>query len=353
MSGTERRRPLNVYVRRGSSAEKAFRSRAGLVRPAEIVPGIAPSPQHDLKFRGGKTIADLRFMNFYVGADAWDPGDSDQIDRTLAAAMSDRNLNNVMAQYFTGPITSTFAGSQRLPGPAPQAISQGDIEQLVTTLYGQGKLTGQQLGSTLFNFLLPPGTVLNTDATVTGAAPQLTAAVKAHKLPSPPRIIIPQDEDDSLHGLGGYHGSVHVSGSDTVYYAVGVYSQQEADGTVNGIPVFDQPWKNVVATFYHELNEARTDADVEDAIRAGNDPSAEKFLGWISDQGEECGDYPVTEAGGDLTEVFQEVPLADGSGTVPVQFQYSDAVHGPEGPTSRPEPSPAQAKGRGKTRHSA
>jgi len=40
---------------------------------------------------------------------------------------------------------------------------------------------------------------------------------------------------------------------------------------VNGIPVFDEPWKNVVATFYHELNEARTDADVEDAIRAGND----------------------------------------------------------------------------------
>jgi hypothetical protein len=55
-----------------------------------------------------------------------------------------------------------------------------------------------------------------------------------------------------------------------VYYAVGVYSQTETDGTVNGIPVFEQPWKNVVATFYHELNEARTDADVEDAIRAGN-----------------------------------------------------------------------------------
>jgi hypothetical protein len=58
-----------------------------------------------------------------------------------------------------------------------------------------------------------------------------------------------------------------VLGTDRVYYAVGVYSQTEADGTVNGIPVFDQPWKNVVATFYHELNEARTDADVEDAIR--------------------------------------------------------------------------------------
>jgi hypothetical protein len=60
--------------------------------------------------------------------------------------------------------------------------------------------------------------------------------------------------------------------------------------------VFDQPWKNVVATFYHELNEARTDPDVEDAIRAGNDPAAIKFLGWVSRKGEECGNFPVFEA---------------------------------------------------------
>jgi hypothetical protein len=32
----------------------------------------------------------------------------------------------------------------------------------------------------------------------------------------------------------------------------------------------------------------------------------------------------------------REVPLADGSGTVPVQFQYSNAVHGPEGPIPEP-----------------
>ena len=51
----------------------------------------------------------------------------------------------------------------------------------------------------------------------------------------------------------------------------------------------------------------------------------------ISDQGEECGDYPVSEAGGHLTEVFQEVELTDNSGTVPVQFMYSNAAHSPEG----------------------
>jgi hypothetical protein len=90
-----------------------------------------------------------------------------------------------------------------------------------------------------------------------------------------------------------------------------------------------------VATFYHELNEASTDADVEDAIRAGNNPNANSFLGWVSDQGEECGDYPVSEAGGNLTEVFQEVELTDNSGTVPVQFMYSDSAHGPEGPIAQ------------------
>jgi hypothetical protein len=56
----------------------------------------------------------------------------------------------------------------------------------------------------------------------------------------------------------------------------------------------------------------------------------------VSDQGEEVGDYPVSEAGGNLTEVFQEVELTDNSGTVPVQFMYSDAVHGPEGPIANP-----------------
>src|ERR1700693_743481 len=137
---TETRRPMNVYVRRGSSAEKAFRKRAGSPSPKAIAPGIAPSPDHDLKFQGGKTIQDLRFMNFYVGGDAWDAGDIANIDKALSAAMSDRNLNNVMVQYFPGPITTNFDGSKTLPGPAPQIISQGDVEQMVTTFFNGGAL---------------------------------------------------------------------------------------------------------------------------------------------------------------------------------------------------------------------
>jgi hypothetical protein len=87
-----------------------------------------------------------------------------------------------------------------------------------------------------------------------------------------------------------------------------------------------------VAIFYHELNEARTDPDVEQVIDGGRT----SLLGWTSRQGEECGDFPVFEAN-PLTLVFQEVSLVAG-GTAPIQFQYSNFVHGPEGPVVTPDP---------------
>jgi hypothetical protein len=322
------KRPLNVSFRRGSRAEAIYRDLAGLPGTEVIAPGVKPTPPHDLHFHGGRTIANLHFKNFYVGGSSWPKSDIANIDAALAAAMSDAHLNNVMQQYFPGAITTTFDGSEMLTGPAPATVSQTDIEALVNTLAGQGKFAASDLNSTVFNFMLPPGTVLN-DNTTGGAEAD---AQRGRKSPVPM-----DDKADSLHGLGGYHGSVHV-GAQTILYAVGVYSQVMANGQENGIPVFNQPWKNVVATFYHELNEARTDCDVEDAIRAGNDPSAVKFLGWTSKQGEECGDFPVFEAGNDLGLVFQEVELTSGAGTVPVQFQYSDHVHGPEGPVTTPDP---------------
>jgi hypothetical protein len=329
MNVNRQQRPLNVSFRHGSRAAEIFRKRAALPGAEAIAPGEKPTPAHDLHFHGGKTIPNLHFMNLYVGADAWPASDMTNIDNKLAAAMSDVNLNNVMEQYFPGPITSTFDGSEKLAGAAPATVSQGDIEALVASLASQGKFAGHDLSSTVFNFMLPPGSVLNDNASPTASLSQNVKAVKKSPIPD-------DDEADSLNGLGGYHGSIHTSNGNTVYYAVGVYSEKRADGTENGIPVFDQSWKNVVATFYHELNEARTDCDVEDAIRAGNDPNAVKFLGWTSKQGEECGDFPVFESGNDLSKVFQESPLTAGGGTVPVQFQYSDNVHGPEGPRTTP-----------------
>jgi hypothetical protein len=293
---------------------------------------VKASPKQDLIFHGGKIIPNLNFVNFYVaGETAWIASDIKNIDHALAAAMSDKNLNNVMMQYFKNqPITTKFLGSHKLAGAAPAVVSQGDAEALVASLSQDGSLAGVDTGNSVVNLLLPPGTVLTTDAA------KSSAAVREARMGN--KAAIPhEDEASSKNGLGGYHGSIHIgagAAATTIYYAIGAYSQTLPDGTENGIPAFPLSWKSVVATFYHELNEARTDADVEDAVRTGKT----NVLGWTSKQGEEVGDFPIDETNGNLALVFQEVPLADGTGTVPVQFLYSNAVHGPEGPIPQPHP---------------
>ena len=338
--GPAKFRPMNVVVAKSSQAEKFFAERRGLpggeeANPEVIAPGVPPAPSHDLRFHGGRTLANLTFTDLYVGGtQSWNQSDIQNIDTALAAAMADADLNNVIRQYFGNqPITSTFKPSQVLQGAKPAAFSQGDVENLASQLHADGRLKGFDLTSTVFNFMLPSGTVLNTNAAPTGGAGEWRATSESNPAE-------PESEVSSLQGLGGYHGSVHATNGETVYYAVGVYSERRSDGTVNGIVAFDKPWKNVVATFYHELNEARTDADVEDAIKAGNNPSGSKFLGWMSRQGEECGDFPVFEVGRKLGLVMRQVQLTNGTGTVPVQFQYSNAVHGPEGPIAAPHAAP-------------
>ena len=133
-------------------------------------------------------------------------------------------------------------------------------------------------------------------------------------------VKVEGEDADSRHGLGGYHGSGRVTPCGTAYYAVAVYSEPG-----NGIPAFDQPWKNVAATIYHQLNEARTDPGVDDAIRTGESTR----LGWYSASGGEIGDIPVREASASHALVFREVGLADGSGAVPVQLMWSNKTSTP------------------------
>src|SRR6516162_7955927 len=131
----------------------------------------------------------------------------------------------------------------------------------------------------------------------------------------------------------------HNGRQQRAYYSANVFSQTLPNGRVNGIPAFDVSWKDVVGTLYHELNEFRTDADVRDAIETGNDDGV---LGWMGARGE-IGDQPIAMAGavGNLSLVFQESLSSAGGGRLPVQFLYSNAVHGGEGPIDRPDP-PAQ-----------
>jgi len=152
----------------------------------------------------------------------------------------------------------------------------------------------------------------------------------------PAGSILKLGRSTSLNGLGGFHGSLHIKRKGkqvTLYYSATAYSEIR-NGKENGIAVFNRSWKNVVATLYHEMNEFRTDADVNDAIeKNSNDP-----LGWASRDGQEVGDQPLFTAG-ELDNpklVFKEVSDAPRKTRLPVQFLYSNAVHGAEGPITKP-----------------
>ena len=276
-------------------------------------PDFAPRPGLNLHDRGGRIINDLVYTNFFVGGSAWSAQDRDNIDKHLAQAMSDQGLNNVLLQYSRDHgITSTFRPSTLLPGAPPQSISQPQVEALLRQLNNNGKLNGFDFGNTLFNFMLPRGVVLTLDD---GSGEEAGAEGRQPAGET-------EEAASSLFGLGGFHGSIRAGGQTRIYYAVGVFSEGN-----NGIVAFNQPWKNVVATFYHELIEARTDADVE-----------EGRVAWVNNEvpSEEIGDIPITVAGPNLGKVMKEVPLTDGSGTVPIQLMWSNAVGGPEGPIATP-----------------
>ena len=243
-------------------------------RPLNVV--LVPSDRayrgENLEYFGGRTLARLEWTHVYLGS--WSSRDRTHLDAAVPAALKDRHLNGVLRQYFPGKhISSVFRGAEA--GPVPGArVDKAAVERIVTTLALRGVAA----------LLLPPGAVL-----------------------------VERDGVTSEHGLAGYHGSVGGH-----YYAVAVYSE----GT-NGIVAFDEPWKNVCATLYHELQEVRTDPDVEDAIRTGDS----SHLGWYSPSGGEIGDIPIATS--DLADVMKEVPLADGSGTVPVQLLWSNEASAP------------------------
>jgi hypothetical protein len=306
-------RPLNVSLAPESSALRAYAESAGISSDV-LAGGFQPRPDLDLQDHHGRTITDLAFVNCYLGGgSAWDESDRTNIDRALADAMSDAGLQGVIAQYFPGPISSRSLPSTVIDGELGQRFFKDDAERTVARLAADGVLEDANAEDTVVNMLLPRGVVLvDGDSGGSGESDEVHA-----------RIVLVDDEAaDSTKGLGGYHGSVH-QGGETLYYAVGVFSEGK-----NGIVAFDEPWKNVVATFYHELVEARTDADVEDVNRTHN----EGLLGWYSRRGGEIGDIPIALAGpGHISLVMKEVSLSNG-GTAPIQLMWSNRDHGPAGP---------------------
>jgi hypothetical protein len=221
-------------------------------------------------------------------------------------------------------------------GYTPGKVTRGDIQYIIGWLHHQGFLSSFDLKNTVFNLILPPGSVLNVDDQASIAVSDEVAAITPNSLTG---SVPPYEEGDSLSGLAGYHGSVVTADNDRVYYAVSVYSERGANQTTNGIPVFREPWKNVVATLYHQLAECRTNPDVEEAMRQESEVNARSLLGWASDSGLEIGDTPLL-LNSSLRNVIREVPLANGRGSVPIQLSWSNAIGGPEGPRTQPHPRP-------------
>ena len=274
--------------------------------PKAIAPGISPSVMDDLIYRGGKVVPQMEFQNIYLGGEgAWKARDIASIDSAIELAMTDRRLNNVMVGYFPGTgMSCDMRASFIVDGTRPTRLDEPDVRAMVTSLYDNAQIGKKDLDTTLFNLVLPSGTTLHLG------------------------------NSSSTAGLGGYHGSLHLSRGGkkvTLYYSANVYSELQANGSENGIVAFNRPWKNVVGTLYHEINEFRTDPDVNDAI----EQNSNEFLGWNSRRGHEVGDQPIFVASS-LSQVFKEVRDASGKRRIPVQFMYSNAVHGPEGPISRP-----------------
>ncbi len=306
--------PMRIQARPGSKAEALYRKYSALpgggwARPKAIAPGISPAPLEDLVFHGGRVIPQIEFQNVYLGGQAsWQAADVASIDNAINRAMRHKHLNNVLLQYFPGAQPGCdMRASFVLDQPRPKQLDEPAVQAQVIALFDAGLIAKSDLDSCIFNLMLPPGTVLKLD------------------------------DSSSLNGLGGYHGSLHIQRGGkriTLYYSANVFSQFGANGRENGIVVFDKPWKNVVGTLYHEINEFRTDADVNDAITHGSND----FLGWTSRAGQEVGDQPIFQAGdeGNLKLVFKEVSDPPRKVKLPVQFLYSNAVHGAEGPISKP-----------------
>ena len=301
--------PMRVQVAPGSEAEyrhyrNALRRSGERFRREALAAGVSASPQDDLIFRGGKTLPHMAFQNIYLGhPNDFAHGDFESIDNAITRLVRDERLQTIIQQYFPGKkLEYDIATSVMLDENRPNEMDEPDVQNKVIDLFDKKLIAATDLDRTIFNLVLPPDTVLNLNSS------------------------------SSRNGLGGYHGSVHFSREGqtrTLYYSANVYSAVRS-GQRNGIPFFSAPWKNVVCTLYHELMESQTDPDVGDAIRLND----RRFIGFNSKFGQEIGDQPI--AANSLDKVFKEVLAMPGPTATPMQFMFSNKVHGAEGPDEKP-----------------
>ena len=253
---------------------------------ANLAKGFQPQPAWNLKDIGGKTISDLTFVNRYMGgAAAWQLSDTQNIDRALHAAMTDAELQKVMAQYFNEPISSAMLPSAVKRDAAVGAtVYKNTAEKLAAQMHAEGALDGADPASSIINVMLPEGVVLSDDIPMDKPpkgheAKNTSAGAKARSSSIPTTRPTPRTDSAATTAASTWKAASR----STTRWACTPRATTASRRSTNS-------WKNVVATFYHELNEARTDADVED-VNADND---DNLLGWYSEAGQgEIGDLPI------------------------------------------------------------
>ena len=304
----------------------------------DTLPGV-------LKHRSGRTLPDLKYKVFYYGR-AWEKQEGsplnnphaearENIDRFVALAMNDCELNKVLAQYFDGQkitgeaLTSEIIYDDERGLPPNVPFNENDIRRIIRKIAGSNKVP--ELATTAINIVLPQGMsleILGLDEQERQAGTTVEHGV-------------PRDTPNYSSGIAGYHGSVVVDAVGTeVLYSVVAWS----DGSI-GIPIPGwEGWENVAAILYHELQEIRTNPDVDRAVRSGES----RHIGWNTDPMDgpdeidcrEIADLPLIVSGREPQRAFSRVEVECPDGTkaqVPIQAIWSNH-HGRMLPDHKPSP---------------
>src|SRR5438445_1963277 len=134
-------RLMRIQARPGSPVERRHyrypENRWAQLDPDAIAPGIPPDASADLVFHGGKTVPQMEFQNVFLGGQAsWLASDIDSINTAITLAMQDRNLNNVIKQYFVDirSMACDPRSSVLIEEPNPGELDEPDVQRTVVRL---------------------------------------------------------------------------------------------------------------------------------------------------------------------------------------------------------------------------
>lgn len=206
-------------------------------------------PQPKLKFYGGRTIENPKFVSLYAGS-YWNTSQGKQERTTLtkcSKSIPSGPHASVWKEYGVNP--GKFVGSTVLPLTSQaKIVSERDIQSLVAQGIRSSR-TFKPDENTVFTVFLPPN------------------------------VVLTHGTSDSRNGLGGFHGSyVDPKTDKPVYYSAIVYADEG-----NGVHFTSNPIENMTIAASHEWSEAVTDPDVNRGK-----------LGWYDKTFGEIGDIPIT-----------------------------------------------------------